>query len=196
MPKNNNTDENAELRRKAESLLESSHESDKDMEDMAPQGIAGVSSAMDEPRLELRIQDGVKFVNDTDEQFDVVIVDSTEPIGPAKPLFDQAFYKQVAAILSSDGIMVTQSESPFYHLSFMVDVHRRLKAVFPEKGFYLAPVPTYPSGSWSFLIGSKAEGMSFPRCRQNDVLPTRYYNRQIHLAGFTLPRFLAEALEG
>ena len=91
---------------------------------------------------------------------------------------------------------MSQSESPFYHLPFMVHTHRLMKGIYRDAGFYLAPVPTYPSGSWSFLMGSKKQDISLPVYRGQAGLPTRYYDKNIHTASFSLPRFLAEALDG
>ena len=76
--------------------------------------IPSVATSFDDPRLELRLEDGVKYVADTGERFDVVIIDSTDPVGPAEPLFNRGFYQDAAGVLTDDGILITQAESPYY----------------------------------------------------------------------------------
>jgi spermidine synthase len=154
-----------------------------------------LSEGLRDPRTEIIYGDGVQFVADSlPETYDIILVDSTDPIGPAKALFTEDFFLNCEEALNPDGLFVSQSESPFHHLPFMVEIHRRIQGVYPAAAFYLAPVPTYPSGSWSFLMGSKAEQPPLPYCRDHVELLTKYYDRHVHLASFTLPRFLAEAL--
>ena len=172
-------------------------EIDRMVVEAALEYLPGISEGLKDPRTRVIYADGVSFVAQSDPgTFDVILVDSTDPVGPAKALYSEEFLRNSSAALGRDGIIVSQSESPFFHLPFLVDTHRLTKSVFPGAGFYLAPVPTYPSGSWSFLMGTKEEDISLPVYRGEAGLPTRYYDRGVHMAGFSLPRFLAEALEG
>ncbi|MBL7180648.1 MAG: polyamine aminopropyltransferase [Pseudomonadota bacterium] len=159
--------------------------------------LPSVSCALDDPRLELRIEDGIKFVNHTDERFDVVIVDSTDPIGVAQPLFNQEFYQQVAAVLAADGIMITQAESPFYDHDIQHTMFMNQRPFFKKLHIYLFCSLTYPGGCWGFGYASKG------LCPLKDFDPgrvekagiaTRYYNAGIHRAAFMLPTFVQENL--
>lgn len=159
--------------------------------------LPGISDGLKDSRTTVVYEDGVQFAADSPpESYDVILIDSTDPVGPAEALFREGFFQDCANALAPDGVFVSQSESPFYHLPFMVDIHRVMSRIYPGVGFYLAAVPTYPSGNWSFLMGVKAEGVSLPVCRDHVNLSTRYYDRRIHLGSFAIPRFLSEALEG
>ncbi len=170
-------------------------EIDRMVVEAALEHLPGISEGLRDPRTKVVYGDGVRFVADTQPgSYDVILVDSTDPVGPAEALFTEGFFQNCAKAMGPDGVFVSQSESPFYHLPFMVDIYRRMDGIYPTVGFYLAAVPTYPSGNWSFLMGSKAGDVSLPECRDHVELPTKYYDRQIHLASFAVPRFLAEAL--
>jgi len=170
-------------------------EIDRMVVEAALEHLPSISEGLRDPRTKIVYGDGVRFVADAQPgSYDVILVDSTDPVGPAEALFEEDFFRNCSKALGPDGVFVTQSESPFYHLPFMVDIYKRMDGIYPEMGFYFAAVPTYPSGNWSFLMGSKAENASLPECRDHVELSTRYYDRQIHLASFAVPRFLAEAL--
>lgn len=161
--------------------------------------LPSVSCALDDPRLELRIEDGVKFVNDTGERFDVVIVDSSDPIGSSEPLFNQPFYERVAAILADDGIMITQAESPFYDHDIQYPMLMNQRPIFKKLHLYLFNNITYPGGCWSFGYASKGicPLKDFDPARVEKAgVATRYYNIGIHRAAFMLPTFVKENLAG
>lgn len=161
------------------------------------QHLPAVSCALDDPRLELRIEDGVRYVKNTDERFDVVIVDSTDPIGPSEPLFDKAFYGQVAAILQADGIMVTQSESPFYDHDVQYPMLMNQRPFFKKLHIYLFSNLTYPGGFWSFGYASHGpcplKDFNAERVETAGIA-TRYYNSGMHRAAFMLPTFVKDNL--
>ena len=159
--------------------------------------LPSVCCAMSDPRLELRIEDGVQFIKDTREEFDVVIVDSTDPIGPSEPLFNREFYERVAAVLSPDGIMVTQAESPFYDNDIQQSMLTNQRPFFKKLHIYLFTNLSYPGGFWSFGFASKG------LCPIKDFDPARveasgikfrYYNPGMHRASFMLPAFVTENL--
>jgi len=159
--------------------------------------IPSVSCALDDPRLELRIEDGVRYVSDTKETFDVVLIDSTDPIGPAAPLFNKAFYKNVASILGPGGIMVSQSESPFYDYEIQQSMLMNQRPFFKNLQLYLFPMLTYPGGLWSFAYSS--QGLCpiadfNPERVEKSGIKMRYYNPGIHRAAFMLPTFVTEYL--
>jgi len=158
-----------------------------------------VSCALDDPRLELRIQDGVHYMAQCRETFDLVIVDSTDPIGPATPLFNRDFYQQAAALLGPDGILVSQAESPFYDPELQGPMLRNQRPFFARLHLYLFSTLTYPGGTWSFGFASKGPcplADFDPQRVAAAGLATRYYNPGIHRAAFMLPTFVRDTLAG
>ncbi len=147
------------------------------------------------PRVKLHVDDGIAYIRDHRDEFDVILVDSTDPIGPAVGLFEEDFYRLVFAALKQDGIMVAQSESPFYHAAIQKEMYRNLRAVFPLVEMYQAFIPTYPSGLWSFAFASKKYHpvKDFDRERAaRRGFQTKYYNEDLHLGAFMLPTFARE----
>ncbi|WP_208022559.1 polyamine aminopropyltransferase [Desulfonema ishimotonii] len=161
--------------------------------------IPSVSCALSNPRLELRIEDGVRYVARTREKFDVVMVDSTDPIGPATPLFNEAFYADVARILSPDGVLISQAESPFYNQDIQRPMLMNQRPFFDRLHIYLFSNLTYPGGLWSFGFASKGlcpvKDFRPERVAQSGI-QTRYYNPSIHRSAFALPTFVSENLNG
>ncbi|HHU76829.1 MAG TPA: polyamine aminopropyltransferase [Firmicutes bacterium] len=153
-----------------------------------------LSYCLDDPRVEIHYTDGIEYIHSLDEFCDLIIVDSTEPVGPAIGLFDAPFYRAVFKALKKDGILVAQTESPFYNAELIRSVFPRIKGAFPAAYLYLASVPTYPSGLWSFTMGSKRYD---PLSPQGTFSPgnTRYYRPEVHRASFVLPRFVQELIE-
>jgi spermidine synthase len=150
------------------------------------------------PRVKLHVDDGIAYIRDHQDAFDLILVDSTDPIGPAEGLFEEDFYRMVSGALKKDGIMVAQSESPFYHGEIQKNMYRNLRAVFPIVEMYQAFIPTYPSGFWSFAFASKEYHpvKDFDRERaKNRGFYTKYYNEDLHLGAFMLPTFARENIE-
>ncbi len=144
------------------------------------------------PRLKLTIGDGVRHMAETDERYDVVIIDSTDPIGPAKPLFGETFYRNVFRVLADDGIVVAQGESSHYELEAQRTVLSSMGKVFPKVSLYNYCNLTYPGGLWSFVYASKGlcplADLDGARIKQQN-LDLSYYNEDIHRAAFALPSF-------
>lgn len=153
-----------------------------------------ISASLDDPRVDIIHADGVEYIRSFSDAFDVVIVDSTEPIGPAESLFQRPFYQSVYRALKEDGLLVAQSESPFVNAGLIRSVQQRFREIFPATYLYLASIPTYPSGLWSFSLGAKHYNPLDP---QHTFLPqdTRYYTPQIHRGSFSLPRFVSDLTE-
>ncbi|OEU74775.1 MAG: spermidine synthase [Desulfuromonadales bacterium C00003068] len=147
------------------------------------------------PRVKLHVDDGLAYIRDHQNEFDVILVDSTDPIGPAVGLFEEDFYRLVYGALKEDGIMVAQSESPFYHPKIQQAMYANLRNVFPIVEMYQAFIPTYPSGFWSFAFASKryhpVTDFDAQRAAKRDFY-TKYYNEQLHLGAFMLPTFARE----
>ncbi|MEE4252935.1 MAG: polyamine aminopropyltransferase [Desulfuromusa sp.] len=144
------------------------------------------------PRVKLHVDDGLAYIRDHQNEFDVILVDSTDPIGPAVGLFEENFYHLVFSALKDDGIMIAQSESPFYHAEIQKSMYQNLRAVFPIVEMYQAFIPTYPSGFWSFAFASKkyhpVNDFDHDRASQRNF-ETRYYNEDLHRGAFMLPTF-------
>ncbi len=158
-----------------------------------------LSYALDDPRVELIIDDGVKFAASTEESFDVVLIDSTDPIGPAAPLFDRQFYQNVAGLLSENGIMISQAESPFYDFKIQSSMLGNQRPFFNRLHLYTFTNLTYPGGLWSFGFGSKGlcPATDFGADRVDAAeLHTLYYTPDIHISAFMLPKFVKENLSG
>jgi spermidine synthase len=151
------------------------------------------------PRVKLHVDDGLAYIREHQNEFDVIMVDSTDPIGPAVGLFEEDFYRLVFGALKEDGIMIAQSESPFYHAEIQKNMYGNLRAVFPIVEMYQAFIPTYPSGLWSFAFASKkyhpVRDFDRKRAAGRDF-HTRYYNEDLHLGAFMLPTFARENIEG
>ncbi|NPV54433.1 MAG: polyamine aminopropyltransferase [Firmicutes bacterium] len=155
------------------------------------------SSGLGDPRVNIRIEDGIKYVKEARRAYDVIIVDSSDPVGPAVGLFSYDFYSAVADALEEDGIFVAQTESPFLNQSLIRQVYADISRAFPIAKLYLAPVPTYPSGLWSFTAGSRVYDPAEPRDPgggRSARLETRYYTPDVHRAAFMLPAFVGELL--
>ncbi|MBM2810407.1 MAG: Polyamine aminopropyltransferase [Chloroflexi bacterium] len=154
--------------------------------------------AFDNPRARLVIGDGVQFMRDNPGGFDVVIVDSTDPIGPAVQLFQEPFYRDVARSLADDGLMVAQSSSPLFMADELSDQVKQLRKVFPIVRTYLGIVTGYPGGLWSYTIGSKRydptviDQASITSTLRDRGISTRYYSGAVHHAAFALPPFIAD----
>ena len=167
------------------------------------QHLPGISSALDHPRLNLIVDDGIKYVRATaDESFDLIVVDSTDPVGPAEGLFSVDFYKEVYRILSPDGIMVTQSESPRFNSKVFQEVYQVYGSIFGRDKVhcYLAYIPTYPTGMWSFSYSTKGNThplRNLDKARSKDFAESNnlsYYNQDIHESAFALPNFVKEMI--
>lgn len=158
------------------------------------------AGAFDDPRARVVIDDGIDFVRQCAERFDIVIVDSTDPIGSAVGLFQEGFYRDVANCLEDDGMLAAQSSSPLFMATELREQVDHLRAVFPLVRTYLGLVPGYPGTLWSYTIGSKrydplevAPGTIARRLAEDGIHP-RYYGPQLHAAAFVLPRFIADIL--
>lgn len=164
-----------------------------------------VASALEDPRLALRVEDGAAFVQEAaDASYDLVIVDSTDPVGFAEALFGEDFYRDCKRILTADGILVSQTESPF-DKTFSGSIRAAndfLGSLFQHVQLYLAYIPTYPTGMWSFTLASKrAHPLNdFDEARAAERLKPfeqdlQYYHAGLHRAAFAHPLFVKRFLQ-
>ncbi|MFQ6792543.1 polyamine aminopropyltransferase [Thomasclavelia sp.] len=153
----------------------------------------------DDPRLNIYYQDGLKFVRSKENEYDLIIVDSTDPFGPGEGLFTKEFYGNCYKALNETGVMVNQHESPFYAVDAqaMQRAHKRIVESFPISRVYQAHIPTYPSGHWLFGFASKKYHpiKDFQKTKWNARgMKTKYYNTGIHVGSFALPNYVEELL--
>jgi spermidine synthase len=155
--------------------------------------------AFDDPRASLVIGDGIGYVGETAERFDVVLVDSTDPQGPAIGLFSPEFYGTIARRLTPGGILVVQSGSAVYQRDLIRSVRRTLRPFFPVVRTYVATVVEYPGTLWSFTLGSLGPDplTVAPEtiARRTEGFGLRYYTPAGHHAAFAPPPFLRDAIE-
>ncbi len=167
--------------------------------------LPSLASAFGHPKLDLKIMDGVEFVtNCPDEHFDLVIVDSTDPYqdAPSTGLFTEEFYRNVYRILKPHGVMVTQCESPYFNAHILRKAIFAFRRIFGQNNvhLYLAFIPTYPSGMWSFSFSSKdgrhpVEDVDWQKVQHFvDTHQLRYYNADVHRAAFALPTMVRELI--
>lgn len=158
----------------------------------AKQFFPGLSCAFENPKASVVVDDGIAYIQLRRNEFDIIIIDSTEPVGPAVQLFSPEFYQACAVALKDDGMLVVQSESPFFNADVVKLAFGGIKEIFPLTKLYLASIPTYPSGLWSFTVGSKKYDPTQPINKNKNVL--KYYNEGIHRAAFNLPGFVSEII--
>ena len=166
---------------------------------LAEQYFPELCESNNDPRAQLLFIDGIKWMAECEpESLDIVIVDSTDPIGPAEGLFNEAFYRSCLKALRHGGILVQQSESPLAHLPLLKNIRKAMKgAGFQALRTLTFPQPCYPTGWWSATLARKGVDLEDFRERGAEMkqFPTRYYNAQIHKAALATPEFLKEALE-
>ncbi len=153
---------------------------------------------LDDPRVHIFYDDGLRFVRLCENRYDLIIVDSTDPFGPGEGLFTSEFYGNCFNALTADGILVNQHESPYYDddAKAMQRAHRRINEFFGVCRVYQAHIPTYPSGHWLFGFASKTiDPLSADVNRWNSLgIKTRYYNTELHKGCFAIPNYVKELL--
>ena len=158
------------------------------------------NGAFDDPRLDLVIADGAEFMTDTTDQFDVIIIDSTDPIGPGEVLFSDSFYSHACNRLAEGGVIVTQNGVPFMQPEELTKTMQAFKKLFADWGCYIAGIPTYAGGPMAFGWGSQsASGRNvsidiLQRRYAEAKLDTRYYTPAVHKGAFGLPRYIEKLL--
>ena len=155
---------------------------------------------LEDERVEIHYEDGLKFIRRCKDEYDLIIVDSTDPFGPGEGLFTREFYGNCYKALKEDGIMVNQHESPFYEEDALAcqRAHRNIAESFPISRVYQAHIPTYPSGHWLFGFASKKYHplRDLREKEWNDRgLVTRYYTTTLHKGAFYLPAYVEELLK-
>jgi spermidine synthase len=152
-----------------------------------------ISCELDNPKVEILVQDAIEYIKDKTDEFDIVLIDSTDPMGPGEGLFTEEFYTNVKRSLKKGGIIAAQSESPFAQSDAVKKMYKLLNKVFPICSTYTSNIPTYPGGYWAWAFCSNdVEPLSyFADDRYEDIQKTcKIYNREYHQARFALPEYL------
>lgn len=177
-------------------------EIDKTVVDASKLHFPGVGD-FDNPKLNVHYEDGIEFVKNVKELYDVIIIDGSDPVGPAEGLFEKDFYQYCYDALNGSGVLTAQTESPWvasYHLS-MKKLFCAIDELFHLSKMYLSFIPLYPAGMWSMAFASKnqdplAESVLKRIDRDQDLLRTlRYYNKEVHTGSFALPNFVKEIID-
>jgi spermidine synthase len=150
-----------------------------------------LANSFNDPKVKIYCEDGNKFIKAHKDEYDIIIVDSSDPIGPAEVLFRREFYKAMYQALKNNGIVVTQAESFFYHKKIIKSLFSFIKEIYPIPEYYYTLVPTYPSGVIGFTFCSKKYHPinDFNETEALKLTDLRYYNKDIHKAAFNLPTF-------
>lgn len=175
-------------------------EMDKMVVEACRRYLPGNACRLDDKRVHIFYEDGLKYIRRCENAYDLIIVDSNDPFGPSEGLFTREFYGNCCNALREDGIMVNQQGSPFYaeDANAMQRSHKRIASTFPICRVYQAHIPTYAAGYWLFGFASKKYHPidNLDAKRWNALhLRTRYYTTRLHVGAFYLPAFLEEMLE-
>lgn len=175
-------------------------EIDKRVVEVCKEYLPQTACKLDDERVNIFYQDGLKFVRGKESEYDLIIVDSTDPFGPGEGLFTKEFYGNCYKALTEEGILVNQHESPYYadYAKAMKDAHEKIQGIFKVHKVYQAHIPTYPSGHWLFGFASKKydpiKDINADEWNKLD-LRTSYYNTELHLGCFALPTYVKKQLK-
>lgn len=174
-------------------------EIDKQVIEVSRRHFPRLSRGLSDPRCRMIFKDGKKFIEETEETFDVIILDLSDPIGPAADLFQKTFHQRVHDRLRDDGILLAQSESPLFNARTVTAMYRNLKGIFPIVCMYTCHMPIYPSCLWSFAFCSRKyhplDDFDPARYEAADLSKCTYYNRDVHFGSFALPRYVKNLIE-
>ncbi|GAE92549.1 spermidine synthase [Gracilibacillus boraciitolerans JCM 21714] len=154
--------------------------------------LPNIAGKLEDPRVEVRVADGFMHIAENQNKYDVIMVDSTEPVGPAVNLFTKGFYDGISKALKDDGIFVAQTDNPWFKADLIKQVYHDVREIFPVTRLYTANIPTYPSGLWTFTLGSKIHDPLKVKDDRFHELETKYYTPQLHRACFALPKFVED----
>ncbi|XP_041377619.1 spermidine synthase-like [Gigantopelta aegis] len=159
-----------------------------------------MACCFEDPRLNLHIKDGFEFMGQHKGEYDVIITDSSDPIGPASALFEKSYYELMKKALKPGGVVCSQGECIWLHLDLIKDMHDFCKTLYPSVDYAYTAIPTYPSGQIGFILCSLNPDIDFREpvriLTEADVLKMKlkYYNQHIHAASFILPEFARKKL--
>lgn len=165
---------------------------------VAKEFLPTMSASLTDERVRVLHADGALFLEEHPNEFDVIITDSSDPIGPAETLFQPEFYRSMKSALKPDGILCTQGECMWLHVQLIKPLLTACRELFPVVEYAYTTIPTYPSGQIGFVLCGKDKGtdlrnpLRHPSQKMTQTL--QYYTPSIHKAAFVLPRFAEKAL--
>lgn len=168
--------------------------------ELSRQYLPRLSLGLNNPKVNISVGDGFEYLRDHRGEFDVIITDSSDPVGPAENLFKQSYYELLRAALKPGGIIASQAGTAWMNIDQVCSTFQHCKAVFPVAGYAVTAVPTYPTGQIGFVLASLdkqtnlAEPMRVFSEEDLDHMSMMYYNDKVHRAAFVLPRFVEKAL--
>jgi len=160
-----------------------------------------MASGFESPKVKLHVGDGFEFMGKHRNEFDVIITDSSDPVGPAESLFQENYYRLAADALKPDGILCSQGENMWYHGSLINNMIGFCKNIFPVVNYCYTCIPTYPGGQIGFLLCSRNPETIFDepvrtfKSEELDKMNLRYYSSDMHRASFVLPRFAVKNIQ-
>ena len=170
-------------------------EIDRGVLEAAQKYLPEITYDLNNPRVELIVGDGIKHVRENKNTYDMIIVDSTDPVGPAVGLFGAAFYQDVHDALTDDGLFVAQTESPFFDRDLITRIIGDVRSIYPMARLFMGNVPTYPGGLWTFTMGTKKHDPMMVNPDQIPSMETKFYSPEIHKTCFILPPFVKELVK-
>ena len=174
-------------------------EIDKDVIEVSKKYLPTLAMGYDDPRVTVRVMDGAKFMDDNREAFDVIITDSSDPVGPAGVLFETPFYRAMHGSLREGGIVCTQGECMWLHADIIKPLMDSISKIYTNVGYAYTTIPTYPSGQIGFILATKGRGGCSEPSREPSIEvqgALKYYTPELHKASFVLPAFAKRAILG
>ncbi|XP_016073377.1 PREDICTED: spermidine synthase [Miniopterus natalensis] len=175
-------------------------EIDEDVIQVSKKFLPSMAIGYSSSKLTLHVGDGFEFMKQNQDAFDVIITDSSDPMGPAESLFKESYYQLMKTALKGDGILCCQGECQWLHLDLIKDMQHFCRSLFPVVAYAYCTIPTYPSGQIGFMLCSKNPSTNFREPvrqltqKQVEQMQLRYYNSDVHRAAFVLPEFARKAL--
>lgn len=174
-------------------------ELDADVIAVSKQYLPQLAQGFDDPRVTVHIKDGAVFMEENQNSFDVIITDSSDPVGPASVLFETPFYNAMYKSLREGGIVCTQGECMWLHLDLIQPLVKSIGSTFSSVEYAYTTIPTYPSGQIGFIIATKGKDTCKAPVREADpkmLKALKYYTPDLHKASFILPAFAQRAIFG
>lgn len=171
-------------------------EIDKRVMEISQKYFPTISKSINEKneKLKVHIGDGIAFVKNVKNFYDVIIIDCSDPIGPGEGLFTREFYEDAKKALRKDGLIVQQTESPLVQQKTVHEVYKAMKDVFTNVNVFLAYIPIYPECLHSFMIASETIDASKAEIKRKHPMPMKYYNKEIQKSAFVLPEFIKKMI--
>ncbi len=170
-------------------------EIDRKVVEVAETYFPEMAASFRDPRVEVRFEDADQYVQQAEDRFDVAILDTSDPVGPAKVFYTPEFFQALRERLEAVSVVGIQAESVHFHRARIVELYRILREVFPTVRPYTAPVPSYPGGTWCFMLASPQPSLPAFRKEIPDAGELQFYHEALHPALFQLPAFLKRLLE-